>query len=526
MAVTKATPVLKQPSQLPQLQPNAQNSTISLSPDAMMGRAQPGYQPFGAGPMPTSSVPTPQALSEQARSMAATPSTTQGLQQATTKATEQFVKNPMGDYDPTKVKQAGLEKANADWASGFEGLRQQFGSQSGSGLLQKEMLGNVLQHNVDQAKLGADYDQANFDRYLNAVTQSINAGNQTALSAEDILGKRLSSMATAKGMGEPEAQRAFQAEQAGLDRAQQILVQSNDITGQKDLRELQAKLDKGQLLLQQDFEGAQSALDRAQQLAIQSNDVQAQKDISTLRSKLDIEANAASQKLQAALDEARAKNDLGRQKELLGIQLDGEIKKMQQTFTQEQIIANLKVTADKALKNMDIAAAQAAQQKQLELDWQKAANEKEIATMELQLKEKGFDFEQYKNQYNTMLNMVQQGFASPESLNQFVNGVAVKSGVKIKPPDPAAVKNEINKQYEMMRYQFQLTNPNATEQQFNDWFNKTVYYPPEAEGTGGAGDPTYSDTWYNKLSIPTPVGGIKVGEAGNAIADLWRSIFG
>jgi hypothetical protein len=70
----------------------------------------------------------------------------------------------MGDFDQQKYKQGRMEKSQSDWANAFEGLRQQYGNVSGSGLLQKDMLSNALAHNVDQAALESNIG-------LNAIAQ-------------------------------------------------------------------------------------------------------------------------------------------------------------------------------------------------------------------------------------------------------------------------------------------------------------------------------------------------------------------
>jgi hypothetical protein len=186
---------------------------------------------------PVATQPQPVALSDAALAGAATPeSVAQGnldligtaqrsvagrsgdpteLQTATGAQALRYVNDPMGGYDPVAAKRSALEKGSTDWANSFEGLRQQFGNVSGSGLLQENMLENALQHNVDQQTLGADMDKRNYDIYSDAMVKSLASANSTTANDASVYSSYLNNLGTVNTMGERAI--ADQLAQRGFD---------------------------------------------------------------------------------------------------------------------------------------------------------------------------------------------------------------------------------------------------------------------------------------------------------------------
>jgi hypothetical protein len=128
----------------------------------------------------------------------------------------------MGGYDPAKAKQAALEGADTDWANTFNALQQKYGATSGSGLLQKNMLQNALQHNVDQQTLAANEDKTNNDIYLNSMTQANQAGNTTGNNEDNQFSNRLKNVEDVLNTAEPAQGRTAAAGMAEINTADDI----------------------------------------------------------------------------------------------------------------------------------------------------------------------------------------------------------------------------------------------------------------------------------------------------------------
>jgi hypothetical protein len=186
-------------------------ATSLLTDPTKLKKGDPGYvDPT----VPNQSTTNPNgvvALSDAAKSGAAVPDLyntstapaggADALQTATTKASLDWLNNPMGDFDPAKNKQQQLEKSNSDWAKTYEQQRQNYGNVAGSGLLQENMLQNALNHNVDQSALESNIDKENYDKYIQAMTGSIGAGNTTGTTNENIFSNRLSNIRQAVDSG-------------------------------------------------------------------------------------------------------------------------------------------------------------------------------------------------------------------------------------------------------------------------------------------------------------------------------------
>jgi hypothetical protein len=187
------------------------NTNYSTATPAKLKPGDPGYVDPTVPNQSTSNPNGVVALSAAAKSGAAVPDLyntatapaggADALQTATTKASLDWLNNPMGGFDPVKSKQQQLEKSNSDWAKTYEQQRQNYGNVSGSGLLQENMLQNALNHNVDQQALESNIDKENYNKYIQAMQGSIGAGNTTGSTNENIFSDRLSNIRQAVDSG-------------------------------------------------------------------------------------------------------------------------------------------------------------------------------------------------------------------------------------------------------------------------------------------------------------------------------------
>ncbi len=284
---------------------------------------------------------------------------TSSLQDLYTQKATDFLNKPMGDYDPAKYKQQRLEKAGSDYANTFEALRRQYGNISGSGLLQKSMLENQLQNNIDMGQLESNLDKENYDRYVDSMIKSIETGKGVNLQNEDAFTQRLKNLELVRGMAEGERSQTsgqeFTSTENALDRAFKLQYLAQDQAGQEAITKLQGQIKKGMLLDEQNFAEAQAALNRAHDLAVQQGDIAGQKEIETLRGQIQAQAQ------QAQNDFIAIQNSLDR---------DGQI-----------ALTNLKGSLDKdmLLSQQDFQSTQnaldrAIQEAKMQGDWENAEN--------------------------------------------------------------------------------------------------------------------------------------------------------
>jgi len=346
---------------------NQENQTVELSKDAMSGTA--------AG--------NTQVLQKAQQGVLNQPDTSK-LQKATQESAYNFVKNPMGDFDSQKYKQQRMEKSDVDWARSLDALQRQYGNVSGSGLLQQDMLNNVLQRNVDKGALESQIDQENYNRYIDSLTKSIGAGQSVGQQQEDMFSQRLGNLANVRQMAEGESAREFQGEQSAIDRAFQseYLVQTQE--GQQALAELQGKIQSGQMLQEQDFQRTMAEIENGYAMAMQNNDIEAAQDLEKLRGDLQIQAAEAQREWessQSAIDRAFQSDYLAQTQEgqQALAELQGKIQSGQ--MLQEQDFARTMAEVENgyaiAMQNNDINAAEGLERLRGDLQIQAAEAQRE-----------------------------------------------------------------------------------------------------------------------------------------------------
>jgi hypothetical protein len=392
---------------LPSQSPTSSGAIVPLTPAAQSG----GAAPADVAPVAPTTAGTEQAntavLAKAQTDVLNAPGQS-NLQSAYTQKAQDFVNNPMGDYNGQKVKQAEMDSANNDWGKSFEAMRQQFGNVSGSGLLQENMLGNVLQHNTDMAKRSSDLDQVNFERYLDSTGRSLAAAQSAEQQNRNIFSQGLGDAATVRGMAEGERaqetgfKQNVELTKLGFDNAVQMAAVENGY----DLGKLNAQFgyDMAKMVANNDFVGAQNKIKQDFDLAFQSNDInatakniQAQIDLDKWKQQNGQEFTATQNGLNRALETSLKTMDLEGQKELF----------------------NLKTKADEGLllKQQDFAGAQAAAQRALDEKMQgtdinaaiNAMNQKAAIDKQAQ---------DAQNEYNTLERVATQGYNTTERLSQ------------------------------------------------------------------------------------------------------------
>lgn len=379
------------PAQTVPLQSPVAGSTVALSKEALGGAAaQTPVQPPNVTAGNTAILA--KAQSDVLNQPAVTP-----LAAKTEQVTMDWLNKPQGEFDPNKYKQQRMEKAQSDWANAFEAQRQQYGNISGSGLLQQNMLQNALQHNVDQAALESNIDQENYQRYVDSLGKAIAAGQTGTQQSENVFSQRLANLGNVRAMAEGEASRQVAKEESALDRALKVSMQGTDIQGQKDITELQGKIQSGQQVDAREFQAAQSALDRAQQLAVQRNDVQAQKDITALKAQLDQQAATIQRQFESG------ENALNRAQQLTVLKEDQ---------IGQRALAELqgKIQSGQQLSERDFKASQSAldRAQQMAIQSNDIKAQKDVLNMQAEINRAAADAQRKFDSGQAELNRLQQ----------------------------------------------------------------------------------------------------------------------
>jgi len=318
------TKVKKPETNLPYVQPN---QNLPLSNNVANGAA--GMQPVAsAGQMAAGMVPQASPQTQQfnqtlntAQNMAM-----QGAQapnptlDMTSQKTQELLQNPNQGFDANKQKQQTMESFDRERANALKAMQGEAADTAFLGTTIDKLSNQYLQGAEDRVMLERDTDLQNQQQERQNLLAALAEGRNTSTAEQNRFTSNIGALTNVIGSGEGQQNREFTGTQAGLDRTQQLLVQSNDLAGQKDIANLQNIAESGRLATQQDFQKAQSALDRAQQLAVQSGDIQAQKEIETIKQKfqsqmqstelqfqeklktMDIESQASLTELKAALD--------------------------------------------------------------------------------------------------------------------------------------------------------------------------------------------------------------------------------
>lgn len=301
------------------------------------------------------------------------------LQNKVTQKATEYVDNPMNGFDPDKQKQAQLEQFDMDWSKGLEGLRRQYGSASGSGLIQDEMLRNTLQRNVDKQTLESAIDTDNLNRYMAAMQGSINAGNAVNQSNEAIFAQRIGNLANVRNMAEGERSQAQAYEYSkalqdrGYDKEAQLQAQQHGFN--LELMDIQYGQDISKMILNQNWEGAQNDLDRQMAFALQQNDQNMQREIQAKQNAFQLDYLYANQQwesmeneLNRQLNLAMQANDALLQHELMDKSYTYEFNMLSTELNWQAEENRIQRNLQLAMQQNDIAATAANLQKQLAMD--------------------------------------------------------------------------------------------------------------------------------------------------------------
>lgn len=182
---------------------------------------------------------------------------------------QQNVQNTLENYDVQKAK-------------AFEAARQAGAGAADSGIFQNDLLQIQLQNLRDRGNLEQQTKTSNLEN-LNKVLSGAQTASTQQQTANDQFIKNLISATQA---GDGEANRQQTAQENALNRAQELLVQANDIQGNKDIETLKAKFAEGAATTAYERQQATDALNRAHDIALQQGDIAGQLAVEKLQGEI------------------------------------------------------------------------------------------------------------------------------------------------------------------------------------------------------------------------------------------------
>lgn len=331
-------------------------------------------------------------------------------------------------------------------------------------------------------------------------------------------------------------EQSFKSAQSYLDRTLQETLQTNELNVQKELER-----EKNRLEIQMQSMGfAQeqrmaylndnlAQKERDLRLQMQGNEIEAQKYIEKEKRMLAIQMQsqgfAQDQRmkyLDDRLAEARATNDVQRQKDLIEFQTTQELTKIEteQSFQAKRDALNYQLQM--ALKKGDMIQQEMLQRKQLEFQREELDKQDEWKKVELGLQGKQIDLQGKQYDYNMLMEGVKAGTIDATSAQAAIRGAMRQYGISVQPPNPNASRMAIAKQYDDMRYQFGLTNPTLVDSKgnltqdgqnaFNNFVNKTTPGAAQiVQGIDASGAPVQVTVDLVVDSSPMNKDGINLG---------------
>lgn len=270
---------------------------------------------------------------------------------------QQNVQNTLENYDVQKAK-------------AFEAARQAGAGAADSGIFQNDLLQTQLQNLRDRGNIEQQTKTSNLEN-LNKVLSGAQTASTQQQTANDQFMKNLIAATQA---GEGEANRQQAANEASLGRAQELLVQANDIQGNKDIEVLKGKIAAGQATTDYERQAAENALDRALEVALQKGDQQAAKELETLKGQIQSglqKEQFAQQTKENALDRTNAlllsNNEIEGNKALTTLKAKLDADQATTNYERQQAMDALSRAHDIAMQNGDIAGKMAIEKLQGEI---------------------------------------------------------------------------------------------------------------------------------------------------------------
>jgi hypothetical protein len=290
-------------------------------------------------------------------------------------------------------------------------------------------------------------------------------------------------------------QNALQIEQLrGEIQAQQAEAQRQWQTGERVATQSWSTSER---IDDQGFQTGMQYLKQQQALALQDNDIQNARYLQDQQGLLQLKMQTNDMQygekmayLNSQLEEARANNDVGRQKEVIKFQSGQEMERIIQQQGWEEAQTYIRQEHDLALQQGDLVKAETLQRNEFEFRRSEAVLDRAIEQMKVDLQEKGMNMDQLEQQYAMIQNQIDAGTLDPKAGYEFLVNSLQQSGVDVSRYNYTDAltqeKIAIQAEYDAMRSQYAMTHPEFVDRAtgqltpegytaFNAFANKTFY---------------------------------------------------
>lgn len=204
--------------------------------------------------------------------------------------------------------------------------------------------------------------------------------------------------------------------------------------------------------------------------------------------------------LGSQLEEAKASNDVERQKTILQYQANIDMDSRAQQYGYDAALQSLKGDIDTALQNNDFVHAEALQKARLDQEASIAAQDHLLDKARVDLESKQVDMQQLEQQYNQIADLVSQGILDPSAQYEFMTKTLSAHGVDTSGYDMVnaeeAAKKALNHEFEMQKQQFMQTHPEYELRKIDS--GETFTYDQFKQIFTGLPDETVRSIWNEK----------------------------
>jgi hypothetical protein len=201
--------------------------------------------------------------------------------------------------------------------------------------------------------------------------------------------------------------------------------------------------------------------------------------------------------LGSQLEDAKANNDVDRQKTILQYQANIDMDARANQYGYDAALQSLKGDIDTALQNNDFVHAEALQRARLDQEASIAAQDHLLDKARVDLESKQVDMQQVEQQFNQISDLVAQGILDPSAEYEFITRTLSQHGVDTSGYDMVnaeeAAKKALNHEFEMQKQQFMQTHPEVMQTSWEDGAGK-VWTLKDLQSLGAG----YTEQWANQ----------------------------
>lgn len=447
--------------------------------------------------------------------------------------TQNLLKDPNMGINYGQQKNLQLEQQNRNMNQQLETLRQQTAPTAYAGENLRNLTNVAMQAIQQRADTGRQIDweqeKAKRENMISALTQ----GQTVAQQQRGAFDQDIQNLLQTRGAYEGEANRSqqssmldktfmqdmeklkatqnFSGAQASIERELQKSLAEGNWNNAIKLTQMKGEIDKQIQIQQQEFAKSERIADQGwksterissqdfektiqylqfeNQKALQNKDFEKAKYLQEqdglIRLKMQTNEMNAQEKmmyLQNSLAEAKATNDVDRQKQILTFTHAQEMETINKNHGFEQAMNYADQEFKRSMQNNDFMQARVLQQQQLSFQAKENLANRSLEEARIALQGKQIDMQGKQMSYEMLMQQVENGAVSPADAVLFVGQAMQQYGIKLTAVDAQKSAQEaIDAEYKSQEYAFAKShpelknNPEEMERRFMEYFNKAIY---------------------------------------------------